>query len=287
MVIMIAVLKAWYGDAVRGLLFLALCLLVLAGCAQSKSHRGPFVAASFYPLAWATERVAAASTDVVDLTPPGAEPHDIELTPSDVETIRDATLVVYLGGGFQPAVEDAVQGRDGPSLDVLHGDSDPHIWLDPVRFSAVVEDIARTLGNLAAARKPVRELNGLDAEYRHGLAGCERRVLVTTHAAFGHLADRYGLTQLSLAGRSPESEPTPRELEKLVDEVRMSGATTVFTEPLVSDRVAKTVAREAGVGVASLDPIEGLRAERLAAGEDYLSAMRTNLRAIREALGCR
>ena len=127
----------------------------------------------------------------------------------------------------------------------------------------------------------------LDADYRRGLAVCERRTLVTTHAAFGQLARRYGLTELSLAGRTPEAEPSPRELEDLVETVRDSGATTVFAEPLVSDDVAQTVAREADVTVATLDPIEGLSEEHLAAGEDYVSVMRANLAALREALGCR
>ena len=131
------------------------------------------------------------------------------------------------------------------------------------------------------------ELRQLDASYRRGLERCERRTLVTSHAAFGHLAARYGLTQLSLAGASPEAEPGPRELEGLIDDVRASGATTVFAEPLVSDRVAETVAREAGAEVAVLDPLEGLSDERLAAGEDYLTVMRANLAALREALGCR
>ena len=270
----------------RVVVALALCVLVLAGCSD-KTPGGSFVVASFYPLAWATEQVARPSLDVVDLTPPGAEPHDVELTPRDVDAIRNAELVVYLGGGFQAAVEDAVAARDGPSLDVLHGDSDPHIWLDPVRFATVVEDIAGALGDRAAADETVGELDRLDADYRRGLASCDRDVLVTTHEAFGHLVARYGLRQVSLAGLSPESEPSPRELEHLVEEVRASGATTVFTEPLVSDRVAKTVAREAGVDVAVLDPIEGLGEARVAAGEDYLSVMRTNLDAIRQALGCR
>jgi zinc transport system substrate-binding protein len=133
----------------------------------------------------------------------------------------------------------------------------------------------------------IRELERLDSDYRQGLADCDRRTIVTTHAAFGHLARRYGLSQLSLAGRSPEAEPSPRELEELIDEVRASGATTVFAEPLVSDRVAETVAREAGAQVATLDPVEGLSQERLDAGEDYLSVMRSNLAALRRALGCR
>ena len=114
----------------------------------------------------------------------------------------------------------------------------------------------------------------LDESYRRGLERCERRTFVTSHAAFGHLARRYGLTQLSLAGASPEAEPGPRELEGLIDDVRASGATTVFAEPLVSDRIAETVAREAGAEVAVLDPLEGLSEERLAAGEDYLTVMR-------------
>jgi zinc transport system substrate-binding protein len=246
------------------------------------------VVASFYPLAWAAERAASGSIDeVVNLTPPGAEPHDVELSPQDVETIRDARLVIYLGGGFQPALEDAVGSRAGRSLDVLRPGEELHIWLDPIRFAQAVEQVAEALGGSGSADDETGELKRLDEEYRRGLADCERRVLVTTHAAFGQLAARYGLTELSLAGRSPEAEPGPRELEELVDDVRAAGATTVFTEPLVSDALAQTVAREAGVDVSTLDPIEGLSEERLDAGEDYLSVMRSNLDALREALGCR
>ena len=265
---------------------LVLSVVAFAGCSDGESDSRPTIVASFYPLAWAAERVAGDDYRVVNLTPPGVEPHDIELTPSDVETIDDARLVVYVGGGFQPAVEDAVASRDGRSLDVLYGDSDPHIWLDPVRFARSVAGIARTLDDITAARPALRRLQRLDSEYRVGLGECDRRVIVTAHAAFRELAARYGLTQISLSGSSPESEPSPRELEDLVDEVRASGATTVFTEPLVSSEVAETVAREAGASVATLDPIEGLSQERLAAGEDYPSVMRSNLAALRKALGC-
>ena len=266
--------------------------LALVGCASNDeefSLEPRLFVASFYPLAWATEHVAGDSTrsEVVNLTPPGAEPHDIELSPSDVETIRDAELVVYIGGGFQPALEDAIDAREGRSLDLLREGEDPHIWLDPIRFAQAVERIARGVGGAGSANDEIRALKQLDAEYRRGLADCERRVLVTTHAAFGPLAARYGLTQLSLAGRSPEAEPGPRELETLIDDVRASGATTVFAEPLVSDGLVQTVAREADVQVATLDPIEGLSEERLAAGEDYLSVMRSNLVVLRQALGCR
>ncbi len=201
--------------------------------------------------------------------------------------VRGAELVVYLGGGFQPALDDAVAGRDGPSLDLLDEGEDPHIWLDPVRFSRAVERDRRRRSARRARAVSLAELEELDADYRSGLADCERDVIVTTPRCVRALAQRYGLTELSLAGRSPEAEPSPRELEALIEDVRASGATTVFAEPLVSDEVAETVAREAGVELATLDPLEGLGEERIEAGEDYLTVMRDNLAALREALGCR
>jgi zinc transport system substrate-binding protein len=265
---------------------LVLLSLALAGCGSGDEADGRrTVVAGFYPLAWAAQRVAGPDVEVVNLTPPGAEPHDLELSAQAVGDVEDAELVVYLGG-FQPALEDAVAARDGGSVDVLPpGERDPHIWLDPVQFSGVVRRVAGALRGSAPGT--VQTLKELDAEYRRGLRRCARRVLVTTHAAFGHLAARYDLEQLSLAGSSPESEPGPRELEQLIDDVRASGATTVFAEPLVSDRIVETVAREVGAEVAVLDPLEGLSEERLEAGGDYVSEMRANLATLRVALGCR
>jgi len=265
----------------------------LVGCSQSDKpddRASPFIVASVYPLVWAAEEIGGkVGIRVVNLTRPGAEPHDVELSPRDVEAVRDAALVLYVGAGFQPAVEDAVEGRGRrPSLDVLgREESDPHVWLDPVRFAEVVEELGAAIGSPVTARDVAGAVRDLDSEYRRGLAQCERRTLVTSHRAFGQLAERYDLTELSLAGRSPEAEPSPRELERLINDVRASGATTVFAEPLVSDRLAETVAREAGIEVAVLDPIEGLSQERLNAGEDYLTVMRTNLAALRRALACR
>ena len=266
---------------------LVFAVAALAGCGGAdQAEEATTVVAAFYPLAWAAEQISGAEAQVINLTPPGAEPHDIELSSRDVEVVRDADLVVYVGSGFQSAVEDAVAQRDGPSLDVSGGDQDPHVWLDPVRFATIAEQIGDALGRPEAGRGLARRLYRLDRDYTAGLEQCARRTLVTTHAAFGHLAARYDLRQMSLAGRSPEAEPGPRELESLVDEVRASGATTVLAEPLVSSRLADTVAREAGAKVAVLDPIEGLTEEQLADGEDYLSVMRRNLATLKEALGC-
>ncbi len=263
----------------------ALAAVALSGCGSGDDP--PDVLAAFYPLAWAASEIAP-DLDVRNLTPPGAEPHDLELSPRDVQAVRDAGLVVFAGGGFQPAVEDAVRDRDATVFDVVPaGEGDPHVWLDPAAFASISELLGATMERPEGGSEIAGRLRDLDAEFQVGLVSCKRRTLVTTHASFGHLAMRYGLTQLGLAGRSPESEPGPRELEELVEKVRASRATTVFAEPLVADRLAKTVAREAGVDVATLDPLEGLSDERLVAGEDYLSVMRANLATLREALGCR
>ena len=271
---------------------LAVVLATLAACGGSDDgEEGRTVVAGFYPLAWAAENVAATAEvefEIVNLTPAGAEPHDFELSSGDVELVREAEVVLYVGG-FQPALEDAIEERTGPSLDVLltEQETDPHVWLDPVRFARIVSEIADALGAASTAGTSFLDLNALDDEFRRGLRRCERREIVTTHAAFGHLAERYGLEQIALAGSSPEAEPSPRELEQLIERVRAAGATTVFAEPLVSDEVAQTVAREVGARVDVLDPVEGLSDERLEAGEDYLSVMRDNLAALREALRCR
>ncbi len=132
----------------------------------------------------------------------------------------------------------------------------------------------------------VTELVDLDEEYRAGLSDCQRTTIVTSHEAFGYLADAYGLTQVAISGLSPEAEPDPRRLAELRDLVEREGITTIFSEELVSPKVAETLADEAGVTVAVLNPIESLTDAQVEAGEDYVSIMRRNLETLREALGC-
>ena len=273
-----------------------LAAATLSGCG-GEARAGTTIVTAFYPLAYAAEQVAGTGVTVESLTPPGAEPHDIELSARSVGRLRDASLVVYVGDGFQPAVERAVASRARRSLDVLSGvrerrsgagaEIDPHVWLDPLRFATIAREIARALGTPAAADALVGRLHALDREYRTSLARCARREIVTSHAAFGYLADRYGLAEVPLVGLQPEAEPGPRDVERLVREVRSTGTTTVFSEPLASPALADTVAREAGVRTAVLDPLEGLTEAQLDAGADYFSVMRSNLAALRKALACR
>jgi len=275
--------------------------LALSACGGSSGAGGKTeVVAAFYPIAWAAEQVGGDTVAVRNVTRPGVEPHDAELSPRDVERIRSADIVLYFGSGFQPAVEDAIKGANGRTVDLLAGQdlapaveeegeltADPHVWLDPVRYADLVRRIAEALGRSDEAAALLTKLETLDREFEQGLADCSRRELVTTHAAFGYLARRYDLEQIPLSGLSPETEPTPQALEKIVKDVRDSKATTIFFETLISPRLAETVARETGAKTAVLDPIEGLTEDASGLGEDYLSVMRTNLAALRRALGCR
>jgi zinc transport system substrate-binding protein len=277
-------------------------LLLAAGCGSQQAGSADEVVAAFYPIAYAAERVAPQAV-VENLTPAGAEPHDLELSARDVERVHDAKVVLYLGRGFMPALEEIVQGREN-AVDLLAGQRlvegvseeghdgeselglDPHVWLDPMRYAMIVRRIARALDEPDGGAELVSELGQLDDEFRTGLADCERRQIVTSHAAFGYLARAYGLEQIPLTGISPEAEPSAKAIEALVDEVKNHRVTTVFFETLVSPKLAETVAREAGARTAVLDPLEGLTSAEIDEGADYFSVMRENLAALRKALTC-
>jgi len=278
----------------------------LMGCAGGSADSRPQVVASAYPFAFVAERVGGPYVDVENLTSPGVEPHDIELTPQQVADVSDAELVI-VERGFQPAVDDAVDQRGWEGvLDVAEtvtledtgfsesGSLDPHVWLDPVRMvaltGAVADRVATTVPDHADdirvnADRLEGQLRALEDAYSEGLADCTHTTFVTSHAAFGYLAQRYGLTMVAIAGLDPTSEPSAAQQAEIADIVEREGVTTIFTETLVSPAVADSVADETGATVATLDPIEGL--SDATADQDYLTLMRSNLAALRQANGCR
>jgi len=282
----------------------ALLCTLPAGCAATPvSGSGTSVAAAFYPYAYVARRIAGSHATVVNLTAPGAEPHDLELTPQQVAEVAEADVVVY-ERGFQPAVDDAVgENEQGDVVEVTHHVSlrpsatghvrDPHIWQDPTKLATVADAVARALERTdpehAAdyrrnANDLVGDLHALDGQFRRGLAHCERRTFVTSHAAFAHLAARYGLRMIPIAGITPDVEPSPARLAELKHLVEAEHVTTIFTETLSSPAIARTLADEVGVRTAVLDPIEGLSDQT--AGQTYFSLMRANLAALRQANGC-
>lgn len=285
---------------------LAVLTAALGGCGAAagpppvSADRPLRVVVGLYPYAWVAQRVGGPAVQVTNLARPGTEPHDLELTARQVGQVAQADLVV-LTTGLQPAVDEAArQEARGRVLDVLQvvpvrrnpddGLVDPHVWLDPVRLADVADAVAERLARAAPARAAAvrgraaalrQELIGLDADLRAGLSSCARRDLVTSHAAFGYFADRYGLRQVAITGLSPLAEPTASRLAEVARIARASGATTVFFEQLVSPRLAEQLAREVGARAEVLDPLETAPQRG-----DYITAMRDELGTLRPALAC-
>jgi zinc transport system substrate-binding protein len=284
------------------------------GASSAGASSEPNVVASFYPYAFVAQQIAGDHATVTNLTAPGLEPHDLELTPQQVADIQDAAVVIY-ERGFQPAVDEAVdQSAQGLTLDTTSvvpledtgapaepndpGEpaltGDPHVWLDPIRLATITEAVAAELSRADASHaadyhanavRLAARLHALDRDYREGLAHCERTQFVTSHAAFGYLAQRYGLQMIAISGLSPDAEPSPKRLSDLEALVRQDGITTIFSEVLVSPALADTLARDVGVKTEVLDPIEGLPSAE--SQQNYLTIMRANLATLRQANGCR
>jgi zinc transport system substrate-binding protein len=316
--------------AVAGLA--ALAVVTLTGCGDSSAggSSGKLdVVASFYPLEFIAKSVGGDAVNVTTLTAPGVEPHDLELTPKQVGTIASAKLVVF-EKSLQPAVDEAVaQNAKDAGFDVApaakleatgadfeeHGEGDaagptggtasakpaaftedaldPHFWLDPIRYAAVVQAVTDKLVSLDSANADgykqraatlLGEVNKLDTEYKTGLANCKLKTFVTSHEAFAYLAKRYGLTMVGIAGFTPDAEPTPSRIKEVQDIVRDQKVTTIFYEELVSPKVAESIARDVHVKTAVLSPIEGLSDAN--SQETYLSLMRENLQELRKANSC-
>lgn len=277
-----------------------LAVAILAtGCAKTATHSGFTIVTAFYPLAYAAEHVGDAT--VVNLTPPGVEPHDLELSAADVELIASADLVVYVPG-FQPAVDEAVaqhaadtslSALDGIELlDTPDGVADPHVWLDPMNEATIAAHIATRLGELQPGKSAQfasnsesfgTQMSTLNDEYERGLATCRTRTMVVSHDAFGYLAQAYGLTQVGVSGLSPDAEPSPSRLAEVADIVRANDVTTIYTETLVDPKVATTLAETTGAHAAVLDPIEGLVS---GSKDDYETLMKQNLATLTDGQGC-
>lgn len=300
----------------------ALGLTTLSACstsdaAESKNGDKLDVVASFYPMQFLAEEIGGNHVSVTTLTKPGVEPHDLELSPRQIGGLGDADYILYLKG-IQPAVDDAIaqsgvrNSVDAAKLTTLedhgtetggdeHGHAhegegagaDPHIWLDPVKYAEVAEGVGKSLEkadpNHAADYRTntdalVKKLDALNTSYQAGLRTTTTKTFITTHSAFGYLAERYGLVQEGI-GIDPEAEPSPARIKDIHTIAEKSKATTVFFETLASDKTAKTVARDTGLKTDVLDPLEGITAK--SKGDNYIEVMQSNLAALQKALGAK
>lgn len=300
------------------LFFLAVALLAATGVItatrsttrvpEPATSETPQVVASVYPVGEFVRHVGGSFVSVTVLTPGGTEPHEYEPTPQDVARAQSATLLIFNGGGIDVWAERLAPDFAQKGVRVLglderltflrnaDGAVNPHFWLDPVRAQDAVAAIRDALIDADPARAEayrvqseqyIEALSVLDETYRAGLVDCRRRDVVTSHDAFGYLAERYGLSVLPIAGLSPEAEPTAKRLAELAALVKQRDIRYVFFETLASPRIAETLAREVGARTLVLHTLEGLTAEDVRGGKEYLSLMTDNLTNLRTALECR
>lgn len=280
------------------------------------------VTATYYPLYDFAKQVGGDKVQVTNLTPAGAEPHDYEPSAKALADARKAEVFIYNGGTFEPWIDSflsdykntAVKSSDGIELrageEHAHGEEeeehheeeehegeikDPHFWLDPVLAQQIVRNIRdgfikadpenRELYE-ANADEYIAKLAALDESFKTGLQTCDHRTIITSHGAFSYAAARYDITVESIAGISPEMEPSAARLAELSEHVREEGINYVFFETLVSPRLADTIAAETGAQTLVLDPIEGLTDEDQQQGKNYISVQEQNLANLRTALAC-
>jgi zinc transport system substrate-binding protein len=288
---------------------------------RGTSDGRPLVAVSFFPLGDIVRAIGGDAVHVVALVPPGQDAHEFEPTPKQLTGLERSDAVIYLGSGFQPSLQKEIDslptrvrrvdllrgqvllpvtgplaGTEGNIDGEAVGDRlDPHVWLDPVRMTAMAGEVAATLRSVVPDAAPRIDTNlavyrarlvALHRAFTDGLTHCRSRVLVTSHRAFGYLAKEYHLEQVSIAGISSTDEPSARTLRAVAAYVAAHEVTTVFFQRSLPSDLARTVAGEAGARTAMLDSLEAPTQEQLDAHADYDSLMRTNLATLREGLGC-
>jgi len=282
----------------------ALALLSACGRAAGSGGGKVEVVGSFYPLAWAAQEVGGARVHVLDLTPPGVEAHDTNLSARQVAQVEGADLILILGYlGFQPQVEQAARHASGRVAQVSEGihlrpseerglSADPHVWLDPVLMEQITLTMSRALvavdpggksGYEQRAARVAGQLSALDSSYRSGLSSCHFTSFVTTHEAFGYLAEQYGMQQIGIEGLTPEAERSADQLRTAETAISQGkAAPAVFFEGTAEgERIGRTVAASVGVpalplGTLEFDPAPG----------NYMSVMRANLANLEKGLQC-
>ncbi|MGW0815977.1 metal ABC transporter substrate-binding protein [Streptomyces viridiviolaceus] len=300
-------------------------LSACAGDSSAAGNTDKFdVVASFYPMAFLAEQIGGDHVNVTSLTQPGQEPHDLEISAKQRAQLEETDAALFLKG-LQPSVDEAIAqsgaktkidattltsleehgnevgGHEDEHTEEEHGHDhateggqDPHIWLDPVKYAEVAEGVGKAFekadpDNAADYKKNTEALVGklgeLNTKFETGLKDTKTKVFITTHAAFGYLAERYGLTEEAISGLDPESEPSAARVKELAETAEADGVSTVFYETLVSDRTAKTVAKDAHLKTDVLDPIEGITDK--SRGDDYFQVMEANLKALQTAMGAK
>jgi zinc transport system substrate-binding protein len=274
------------------------------------------IVTSTYPLTFLAQRIGGDRISVVQLIKPGVEAHDFEPAPSDIRTVTNADVFFYNHPAFEgwalaaakasgsgdpgsvTVIQTVVlenQGDDQDEQAIDDSEFNPHVWLNPLKAEKQADKIIEALVAADPDGSPEYAQNGgeLKAELRDldeliggRLSDCALNSVVVSHMAFGHMAERYGFNQVGLAGLSPESESGPSHIASVIKQMDELGIRYILQEPIVDNRLAKTVADETGADILVFHPLEVRTADEVKAGENYISIMELNSEALGTALQC-
>ncbi|MBO4136821.1 zinc ABC transporter substrate-binding protein AdcA [Streptococcus suis] len=300
-----------------GLLFLSVSALLLGACGNSTaSEDGKLnIVTTFYPVYEFTKQVAGDEANVDLLVKAGTEVHGYEPSAKDIARIQEADAFVYENENMETWVHDVEKSLDTTKVNVIsategmlllpggeeehkgHDHSgerhshayDPHVWLSPERAITLVENIRDSLVAKYPEKKDafetnaaayIEKLDALDAKYSETLSAAKQKYFVTQHTAFAYLALDYGLKQVSITGVAADEDPTPSRLAELTEYINKYGIKYIYFEENASKSVAETLAKETGVQLDVLNPLESLTDEDMKNGKDYISVMEDNLTAL-------
>ncbi|MGZ5356648.1 MAG: metal ABC transporter substrate-binding protein [Solirubrobacterales bacterium] len=245
---------------------LALGLLACSSDGSDGADEGrPAVTATTGILADIAARVAGPDTDVHQLIPDGAGPHDFQLSARERAAAEDSVLLIANGEGLEAGIPIEEMDVERFELTEHAGDllsGDPHVWMDPARVAAALPALAAALaeadpahaaGYRRRANLYAAELTALDAELAAALGAVPAadRKLVTSHDALGYFADRYGFEVVATAfpASGPEAEPGAASIEEVEEAVRAAGVPTVFAEAEDDPEALEQIAERAGVAI--------------------------------------
>jgi zinc transport system substrate-binding protein len=295
---------------IRNYLFLILiiiiCLLISTFYKQANKssikNNKLQVTTSFYPLYFFASQIGGNKAEVQNITPSGAEPHDYEPTAQDIARIEKSNLLILNGGKLEvwgDKIKDNIKGTQVVTViagNTIANQQDPHVWLSPPLAKIEVKAILKGFIQVDPQNKSyyyentnklLSQLDEIDKEYKKGLINCNQKDIITSHAAFGYLSKAYGLNQVSIAGLSPDAEPSSKQLAEIAQFAKNHNVKYIFFESLVSPKLSETIANEVGAKTLVLDPIEGISGDDVKAGKNYLSIMKDNLKNLRIALECK
>ncbi|SBR49111.1 MULTISPECIES: metal ABC transporter substrate-binding protein [unclassified Halomonas] len=280
--------------------------------AQADQDASPLkVAVTFSVLGDLVEQVAGDSAEVSVLTPINAEVHEWELTPDNFAALEDADVVFYNGYQLEQWMSqvNATVDDDTPVVAVaeasgyptqtivtgdMEGDVDPHLWMDPRAAVAYVKAIADQLEDALPdqaddiqrrAEKTEASLDDLHVELQETLSSIpeERRVLLSSEAAFLYFADAYDFEHDGIWGTNAETEGSPRQLMRVIDMINERKPAALFWESTISDRHVTSVANDTNLPVAGPLYVDSL-SEPDGDAPDYFAMLRHNAELLRDHL---